>query len=235
MISVRKIGALYKKNIKNMIGNSYIFLPLLVVIAITFLSVMQLDYDVTNEHMVRLLAMMVSLSLMFVGASTIAVLIAEEKEKHTLGVLITSTVSGLDFLISKVLTSATVTIAANIAIYWIIPVEGLLLSEYLIVTSIGAVAAITLGATMGLLTKSQAAASTMLTPLLLLPMIPAFFSDNFFVDNVLYFLFTEQLGVAMSGLIGGGIPWHSAGITAVNIIVFAIIFALFYRKRGLAV
>jgi len=74
----------------------------------------------------------------------------------------------------------------------------------------------------------------MLTPLLLLPMIPAFFSDNFFVDNVLYYVFTEQMGVAMSGLIEGGISWGSAGITAVNIAVFAIIFGVFYRKSGLA-
>jgi len=234
MISIRKINALYQKNMKNMISNSYILLPLILVVAIAFLFTMQLDYDATNEDKVTMLAILVGMSLMTVGATTMAILISEEKEKHTLGVLITSTVSGLDFLISNVLTSLTVIIVANIAIYYIVPAEGLLLTDFLLVTSVGAVAAITLGAIMGLLAKNQAAASTMLTPLLLLPVIPAFFADNFFVDNVLYYMFTEQMGVAMSGLIEGGISWSSAGIMTVNIVVFAIIFGIFYRKSGLA-
>jgi len=51
---------------------------------------------------------------------------------------------------------------------------------------------------------------------------------------VLYYFFTEQIGVAMSRLIEGGISWSSAGITAVNIVAFAIIFGVFYRKSGLA-
>jgi len=234
MISIRKISALYQKNMKNMIRNSYILLPLLLIVGMAFLFTMQLDYDVTNEDMVAMLAMLAGMSFMFIGASTMAILIAEEKEKQTLGVLITSTVSSLDFLISNILSSMTVVVVANIAIYYIVPTEGLLLSDFLLVTSVGAVAAIILGAIMGLMAKSQAAASTMLTPLLLFPMIPAFFADNFFVDNVLYYFFTEQIGVAMSGLVEGGISWSSASITAVNIVVFAIIFGIFYRKSGLA-
>jgi len=50
-----------------------------------------------------------------------------------------------------------------------------------------------------------------------------FFADNFFVDNVLYYVFTEQIGIAMQELAEGGISWNSAGITAANIVVFAII------------
>jgi len=158
-----------------MIRNSYILLPLLLVVGMAFLFTMQLDYDTTNEDMVAMLAMLVGTSFMFIGASTMAILIAEEKEKQTLGVLITSTVSSLDFLISNILSSMTVVVVANIAIYHIIPVEGLMLSDFLLVTSVGAVAAIILGAIMRLIAKSQAAASTILTPLLLLPMIPVFF------------------------------------------------------------
>lgn len=235
MISLRKISALYSKNMKNVFYNPFIIVLPILMVLLAFLFGRMLHDEAAYYETILTMIMLVGMNILLGGANTMATLIAEEREKNTLGVLVTSTVSVLDFLTANILTTATLTIAVNIAIYFIMPIEGLPLAGYLIVTSIGTVAGITLGATLGLLAKNQSAASTLGTPLMAFTVLPAVFSDNFFVDNVLYYFFTEQIGISMIELMGDGLSLFRIGIIAVNFVVFVMIFGACYRKRGLAV
>jgi len=235
MISSRKINAIYNKNMKGITKNPFIMTSPVAVIAIAFLFMMQLPYYAENYEVTLILNTLISLNVMMSGIQTMSVLIAEEREKNTLNVLVTSTVSGLDFLLAHVLTTATITMVVNVAIYFIVGVDGLALSDYLIVTGVGTIAAITLGATFGLLAKNQAAATTMVMPILMVLLIaPMFFADTFFVENILYYAFTEQMGLAVLDLMGDGLNWMRVIFLGGNIALFAVIFAVCYRKRGLA-
>lgn len=235
MISLRKISAIYSKNMKGIAKNPFIIVSPIVVLLITFLQVMNLPEDAANYEIAALLNLVIGLNVLLTGITTMCVLIAEEKEKNTLNVLITSTVSGVDFLMAHVLTTATITIAVNTIVYIIVGVDGLPIGDYLLVTSVGTIAAITLGATLGILAKNQAAASTMVSPFIILLMLaPVFFPDTFLVESVLYYAFTEQMNLAVIDLLGDGLNWIRVVILGANIAVFAVIFGVCYRKRGLA-
>jgi len=235
MISPRKISAIYSKNMKGITKNPFIIVAPLAILLIAVLQVMNLPEYATNDEIAMLLNMVIGLNVLLTGITTMCVLIAEEKEKNTLNVLITSTVSGIDFLTAHVLTTATITVAVNALVYYIVGVDGLPIGDYLLVTSVGTIAAITLGATLGILAKNQAAASTMVSPFIMLLMLaPIFFSDTFLVQNVLYYSFTEQMNLAVFDLLGDGLNWIRVVMLGANIAVFAVIFGVCYRKRGLA-
>jgi len=236
MISLRKISAIYSKNMKGIVKNPFIIVAPVLVFGLSFLWTMTLPYYADNYDLLGVLNMVLGMNVMLTGITTMCVLIAEEKEKNTLGVLITSTVSGIDFLTAHVLTTATITIAVNVLVFFVVGVDGLAIGDFLIVTSIGTIAAITLGATLGILAKNQAAASTMVTPFIMaLLLAPMFFSGTFFVDNIIYYAFTEQMNLAVLELLGDGLNWTRVAILGANIAVFAVLFGFCYRKRGLAV
>jgi len=236
MMSLRKITALYSKNMKNIFYNPFIMTSPVAILLLAYLfGAFMIPDDAPVEIITYLLNMVVIMNAIMCGIMIMSVLIAEEKEKNTLNVLITSTVSGIDFLAGNVLTTTTITIICNIVIYFIFKVQNILpFGGYFLITSLGAIAAITFGATFGLLAKNQASASTMVAPMALLIIIPPLFRGNFFIDNVLYYFFTEQIGIALTELAQGQLSVLRIIIITANFTVFALIFGICYRKRGLA-
>ena len=236
MISLRKIIALYGKNMKNIFYNPFVMTSPVAILLLAYLfGVFMIPQDASFDIIAYLMAMVVVMNAIMCGVLIMSVLIAEEKEKNTLNVLITSTVSGIDFLIGNVLTTATITIICNIAIYFVIGARDIIsFGEYFLITSLGALAAITFGATFGLLAKNQMTASTMVAPFTILIIVPQFFRGSFFIDKVLYYFFTEQMSIALFELFEGQLSVMRMGIIAANFAVFALIFGICYRRRGLA-
>jgi len=241
LISFRKIKALYGKNMKNIFYNAFIITAPVAILILAYMFGMFVIPDdappeVIKELLNMILNMTVNMNIIMCGVMIMAVLIAEEKEKNTLNVLITSTVSGMDFLTANVLTTATVTIICNIAVYFIIGAYNIVpFGSFMLITSLGSVAAITFGATIGLLSKNQIVASTIVAPIFLIILIPVFLRGSFFVDNVLYYFFTEQIGIAISELINErSLSAARYVIITANFAVFAVLFVLCYRKRGLS-
>jgi len=234
MISFRKIGAIYAKNMKNFISNPFMGAVPVMVLILAYLMGMIAPDEATPYQIVGMMLMILLMNLLMGGSFIMSCLIAEEKEKNTLNVLITSTVSVMDFLISNVLFTATITIAVNIIIYFITGLNVLPFGEYMLFTSLGTITAITFGASLGLLAKNQAAASAMSSPMMALIILPAFLHDNFFVENVLHYVFTEQIAIGLVSIARGyGVPWFRLGIIAANLAVFVVLFAVCYRKKGL--
>jgi len=236
MISPRKIYAIYSKNMKNIIYNPFIMTSPVAILVLAYLfGAFMIPADAPAELTIYLMNMVVIMNAIMCGVMIMSVLIAEEKEKNTLNVLITSTVSGMDFLTGNVLTTATITVICNIAVYFIIGARDLIpFGPYILITSAGAAAAITFGATFGLLAKNQAAASTMAAPLALLIFLPVLLRGSFIIDNVLYYFFTEQISIALVELADGKFRLFRIGIITANLIVFAFIFGTCYKKRGFA-
>jgi len=108
---------------------------------------------------------------------------------------------------------------------------------FMLLTTLGLVASTLLGAVFGIASKNQAAASTMVTPLMLVLMVPMFFPDNFLVDNILYYFFTEQILISIANIAfdDGGLEMMPLLIVAANIFVMSVIFGVYYKKRGLGV
>lgn len=231
-ISMRKINALVGKQLKTVTSNPFVIMPIFLVPFMAFLFSQAME----PEYAQQMLTFMVGMNLILGAPTIISCLIAEEKEKNTLAVLITSTVSVLDFLISKVLFTAVCSIAMNAAVYFLMNGQELIgFDVFMLLSGLGSVTATLLGAAIGITSKNQATASTMVSPLMLLLIIPVFFPDNFFVDNILYYFFTEQVLLAIHRIAfdGSSLTLLPLGIIAVNIIVLGVVFGMFYKKNGL--
>jgi len=226
MISIYKINALYIKQFKNLMYNYFVLTGFIVPLAMTFLMRITVEPELRGG----LFIMMVQMSILLGGGNTMCCLIAEEKEKNTLGVLMTSTVSSLDFLISNILITSTFTVVLNILIYAMIGTQIIEFTPFIIITTLATIIATVLGAIIGLISKNQMSASTILSPLfLILSFIPMIFNDTIFVQNVLYFTFTEQVGLVMAG---SPITTSNIIIQIANMLVFVGIFVFFYKKKG---
>lgn len=229
MIAMNKVGALYAKQMQNFAYNTFILIGLVVSPLIVFLFARMMP-----DASALALPMGVLMNIVFGGANTMCVLIAEEKEKNTLNVLITSTVSGMDFLLSNALATLTMTVALNALIYAICGAFTVPLLPFLLVTTLGSLAAIALGAIIGILSKNQMSASCIITPFaLILILVPTFAQVMPAFQAIGAALFSQQTIILLDELAGGNFSaWRIAVILA-NIIVLSGIFALVYKRVGL--
>ncbi|MCL2559747.1 MAG: hypothetical protein FWE07_04605 [Turicibacter sp.] len=226
MISIYKIQALYVKQFKNLMYNYFVLAGFIVPLGMAFLMRMVTEPSETAG----LFVMMTQMSILLGGANTMCCLIAEEKEKDTLSVLMSSTVSSLDFLISNSLITSTFTMMLNVAIYFMLAPEFMSFTTYLLVTTLATIISTILGAIIGLVSKNQMTATTVASPiLLLLSFIPLVFMDSPFVQNFLYFSFTEQLGLV---LLGQSVTFSGILLKLANLLVLVIAFTWLYKRKG---
>jgi len=232
MISMRKIFALFAKDMKSITYNVFIISGILLMPIIAIMFTIGLD-----EPNVWLADFLIKMNILINGANIICVMIAEEKEKHTLSVLISSTVSGADFLIGKVLVTGILTFASNLVLYFIMSLGSVIpIGAYLLMTGMAILPVTALGAIIGLVFKTQAAASTAVAPIMmLLVFVPMFLPpDNIFIDNVFKYIFSEQMSLGLTAVYNGDAYLSNLAIISANFIILATTFALIYKKRGLA-
>ena len=92
------------------------------------------------------------------------------------------------------------------------------------------------GALIGILCKSQAVASTVVAPLVMISIfIPMFIPESVFevAGRYLQLIFAFQIISGFMEIIEGGMM-TSVGILFANFVVLFVVFWLVYRKRGLA-
>jgi len=100
---------------------------------------------------------------------------------------------------------------------------------FLASTTLATFIATVLGAVIGLVSKNQMSASTMTSPIfLLLTLIPTIFSDSMFVENILYFSFTEQIGLVLTN---DSITFSSIALKLINMIFLPLYFHYYIRKK----
>ena len=231
MISTRKVYALFAKDMKTITYNLFVISGLLVVPIIAFFFTMA-----SNGPEPALADFLLQMNILINGANIICVMIAEEKEKHTMGVLIASTVSGAEFLAGKVLVTTVLTLASNVALYFIMGLGAIMpFGSFVIVTGVAILPAAAIGAIIGIACKTQAAASSAVAPLMmLLVLLPMFLQGSFLTDNILYYVFSEQMSHGLAATYHGESFLPNIGIIAVNFVVLSVIFWGVYKKKGLS-
>ena len=231
MISTRKIYALCEKQFKTIFYNLFILSGLVVVPIVAFFFGLNADYPEP-----ALVDMLVTMNILMNGANIMCVMIAEEKEKNTLNVLIASTVSGLDFLISKLLVTVLFTLAINAALFFIMDAHYFFdFGSYMLVTGIAILPPAAIGAVIGLLCKTQSAATTAITPFMMaLLFVPMFVPADSAIHDFMQYVFSEQMTLGLRAIYNGEAFLAHIGFIAANFAVFFVIFWVFYRKKGLA-
>lgn len=243
-ISLQKTTVLTRFKIRELLKNKTFWISAILVPLLT-LGVRLLYQNVSggelpSELLVMVLNMGVTLNLTMISIVMTANMLAKEKEKNTLRVLMTSSVSNIEYFISAVIPTFLISFFINILVLLI---SGLSLSLvntaiYLAVSGIAGLISCILGMIVGLYAKDQMGSSNLSSMicmvLLMIPMFSSFttslktFSDFMYtgvVRNLIDSFVNEQATVLSTQ------SWLVLGVTA---ILAGVIFVLSYRKNGFA-
>lgn len=165
--------------------------------------------------------------------------LAEEKEKNTLRVLMTSSVSGLDYLIGTLIPPLFLLIPVNILI---IPISGTSFSDvqfgsFLIMTTIASLISLLIGYIIGIYTKDQTQTSLFTMPVtLLLTSVPAVKQFQAGLARYLDYSYTGVLTNFTAGVFSeGGYQWNliDSSVLAAWLAISLALFIYAYRKNGI--
>ena len=231
------ICTLLKKDLKSCLANKNILVSVL--IPIFFCLLYRFLFSSLGDGLEDfVLSACTVFAISIVPTSILPVMIAEEKEKYTLRSLMLAQVKGGEFLFSKITVCLLLTLADAAAVYFLSdgrPEDFPMYTGIILLSSAGLCF---LGAIAGLTAKDQASAGTISAPLTLLAMLPPLFAGfNDVIGKVAVIFPTTSCQTLFTSAASGdsfsaGENLTALAVCAVWIIGGAVLFNLFYRKKG---
>ncbi len=241
-----KLAAIMEMKLKALFSKNFIIMP---IFAIGFTLVMKIvyssmlggeDVDVElttwlNSYVLSLGALM---NITMTGIYCVSAALAEEKEKHTLRALMTSSVNGLEFFLGSLIPVILMMTVVNAII---VIVSGMSMSGkewgvYLSVSALCAIASAVIGMIFGIFSKNQVTAGTITTPaLLIFMMIPIFSAFNDIAGTITNFLFTGVIMATIQNIASGEekiLDIFHILVLFVEIVIAVICFLAIYQKNG---
>ena len=175
-LSFRKINAILQLRLNLILSNmSTLLTPIFAIGFVIIMKKLMPDVNVGEKGAPFsttdfLLSFGLIFNIAIAGITSSSAPIAEEKEKNTLRVLMTSSVNGFEYFLGSMIPSLLILIATNILL---IPASGIAFTEipiitYLIITTFCSLISILIGYILGIYTNNQAQASLVSTPLLII-------------------------------------------------------------------
>ena len=233
------LGVLIKKDIKVLFTNKniliMIFLPVIFALLYQMIYGDMAKNDVMHASFVLCISELVN--MVAIPLTGLGMMIAEEKEKHTLRVLMLSDVSASEYLASKVIVNLIVMECIGIIIFFVTAAPFHALPLYLLVTTLTALAILLFGAVIGIASKDQMSTSTWATPLMFLFLLPPMLGEfNNFMASIAKFVPTFALNEMIKAIIDGQSIFTSAMLSnfvliGVWIILGAASFVFMYKKK----
>lgn len=164
--------------------------------------------------------------------------IAEEKEKNTLRVLMTSSINSLEFFVGSTIPSLLILVLFNILL---IPLSGNSFSQipflsYFAITTFTSLISLLLGFILGMLSKNQMQAGILGMPLmLLLTLSTTLRTFNDTLDTIVSYTYSGVLSNFIDEALSTGYLWNATD-SLVFLGWFALAIGLFiyaYRSNGL--
>ena len=176
-------------------------------------------------------------SVMFVGMAPltcISSIIAEEKEKNTLRVMMMSNVKPFEYFcgIGSYVWLMCMVGAVVFAVCG--KFSGKDLAVFLLIMAVGIMISELIGAVIGIFSKNQMSATSITVPVMMifsfLPML-SMFNDT--IEKIADLTYTQQLSDLINGLGGTSISAKNIVVSIVNFVLAAVLFDIAYKKRGM--
>jgi len=226
-MTMHKVNALLKKDIKNDLRNGTVILFLIMPIFFTLLYGM-LFSDMEDLSPIFLVTIGVLMNCSMFPISGTGLFIAEEKEKNTLRTLTLSNVSATEFLFSKAVVSYVLCETVAVAIY-LITAPGISFPWFFLVTSLTTLCLMMLGAVVGILSPNQMTTGILGTPLALIMLMPPIFGQmNEAIGRIARFVPTNAMIELLFSEDGRG--FHFA-VMAGWIVIGVLAFIIVYRRK----
>lgn len=231
-MNIRRIFAVFKKQLKDTFKNQsilvqFILYPLLALIMSKVLT----GGEIPDNYFINLFA------IMFIGAAptaAMAAIIAEEKEKNTLRVLMMANVKPVEYLIGIGSCILFFSLLSSLSFGIMGTYAGEDFARFIALMMVGTLASITLGAALGILCKNQMSANSIVLPITLvfsvLPVL-AQYSEN--IEKISRITYTQQIGYLIFEISPSDAMFEPLVVIGINMIVFIGIFIFSYKKNGL--
>lgn len=240
-IHLNKVLAIAQVKTKAFMGKNCIIMP---VFALGFTLLMKFLYSKmgSSSSPESLNAYVLSMGLvMNIGMTGIycpCLLLAEEKEKKTLRVLMTSSVNGLEFFLGSILPVFIVTVILN---YILMPISGFIITGsnlvlFTIVSVISSLISCIIGMILGIFAKNQVSAGTLMTPVLMIFIFIPIFSEIIkSLADISKFMFTGilmEMTMNMASNPDKILNVGSIAIMLAEVVLSIFVFLFFYKKNG---
>ncbi|WP_057766852.1 ABC transporter permease [Companilactobacillus tucceti] len=235
-LSIRKINAILQLKLQSIITNlSIMVAPLL---AIGFVLIMKMSMPKAVMTGAFLLSFGALFNSIMGGIMMGSYPLAEEKEKNTLRVLMTSSVNGAEFIIGSIIPSILMIILVNIIL---VPIAGIAMNKvnwpiYIIYTTLSGFISIMIGYIVGIYSKNQMQAGNISMPILLIfTMTPMFQMINKTIANIASFTYSGTIINFINDMITKKYSPSFKDITVLTIwtVLSVLIFIYAYTKHGL--
>lgn len=227
---MQNVIVIFKKQLRDTLKNKMILIQFILFPVLTLIMENCITINDMPEHFfTKLFAVMYIGMAPLVSASSI---IAEEKEKDTLRVLMHANIKPWQYL-------------AGVGSYiWLICMIGASIMSaglpsderlfFLCVMAIGFVISIIAGACVGIFAKNQMTATSVVMPVMMVlsfaPMLAMF---NDIIKKGATVFYTQQLRLVFDEMNWRAFSGKSVLIICMNALLFVLLFAVLYRKKGL--
>ncbi|MFS7402039.1 ABC transporter permease [Carnobacterium maltaromaticum] len=243
--SMRKIQTLFMLKLEMILKNLTIMLG--PIMAILFVFIFKTVVEVPTPGGTQpesaefvtgyILQIGVIFNVTMTGIMAASMPLAEEKEKRTLRILLSSSVNKVEFLIGSLAPVLVIMTAINLIL---IPISGVFVGNmlvYLLITIIVSVITIILGLLIGMSAKNQMSVSLLSMPfMLILMMIPLLFQLNDLAGKASSFIYTGTLNEIISRLAQNDpnpVSLKNSLVLVAWFIVASGSCLYFYKKKGL--
>ena len=229
---MKNIAVIFGKQLSDTLRNKTILIQFLMfpVLVVIFENVVKIE-DMPEHFFVKLFA------VMFVGMAPLtcmSAIIAEEKEKNTLRVLLMSNVKPAEYLVG-VGSYVFVMCSAGMAVFAVVGgYSGTELVRFIAAMSAGIILSELTGAVIGIFSRNQMTATSISVPVMMLfaflPML-SMFNDT--IKSVAQVTYSQQISELINGIGDSGIQTESLIVIAVNFVLAVILFTVAYKRKGL--
>ncbi|AQQ65944.1 MULTISPECIES: ABC transporter permease [Bacillus] len=230
--SMRRVSAIFRKEVQDFKTNSQVLLMAFLPIILSFLFS---RFGVGKE----MLGITTITAFLFVAGFVQSMVIAEEKEKHTLRVLMLSPASSVEVLLGKSLLTSGLTMVICIANLFILDQLNINLPLVGLIFLCGTILFIVLGTMIGLLASSVPQTSIIGMPILMTMYLAVQFEpmvENKVIKTMIGYLPTSHIVKALKSLVGGSgfssISGHVLNV-AVWLIISLVVCLIVYKKKQL--
>ena len=229
---MKNIKAIFLKQLGDTLKNKTVLIQFLMFPVLVIIMENAIKFDDMPEHFFTKL-----FAVMFVGMAPLtcmSAIIAEEKEKNTLRVLMMSNVKPGEYLVGVgayvfVMCAFGTAVFAAVGGY-----TGADLAVFIAVMSVGIILSELTGAIVGVFSRNQMTATSIAVPVMMifafLPML-SMFNDT--IRTAARVTYSQQLSELINGIGASEISAESLIVIAINLVLAVVLFTAAYRRKGL--
>lgn len=226
---MNNITAVFKKQIKDTLKNKTVFIQFIMFPLLTLIMNNAVKIDGMPENF--FVNMFASMYIGMAPLTSIAAVIAEEKEKNTLRVLLMSNVKPYEYLLG---IGSYIWLACMIGACIICFAGKYSTHErlvFMVIMAVGILTSLVMGAAIGIWSRTQMMATSVTVPVMMVfsfaPMLSMF---NANVEKFAKFTYSVQISNMMNQLETLQLGIDTIVIISVNMLIFAVLFIMIYKK-----